>query len=113
MKPQHVLLALLASGTAASAAAQGLGRLFFTPEQRRLLDAGRDQDDAQPSAAVLRFDGFARRGSGEPAVWMNGRLLPAAPAGSSPLNVGEAADLASGERHDLLPRGSVRPAHAR
>jgi len=75
---------------AASAEAQDLGRLFFSVEERALLDdARRDMDlrqipvqrstrqPAQPSVTELTFGGSVVRGDGETTTWINGqRVLP-------------------------------------
>jgi hypothetical protein len=69
--------ALLGAG---SAAAQELGRLFFTPEQRAALDARRaarlpDKQTARPESPTTRVDGFVARSSGRSTVWVDGEAL--------------------------------------
>ena len=60
------------------AAADGLGRLFTTPEERRLLDqARRGEAQASPGAvptgpSSLSFNGYVLRSQGPPLVWING-----------------------------------------
>ena len=75
-------LALLHAGTAA---AQDLGRLFLTPEQRATLDARRAArvPDKPPAAAaatlitpVTRIDGYVERPGGRSTVWVNGQAVP-------------------------------------
>ena len=68
---------------AASAGAQELGRLFFTPEQRAALDARRkarvpDKPAATPQAEspVTRINGTVQRSGGKSTVWVNGEALP-------------------------------------
>ena len=73
--------AALAAGMA-PCAAQELGRLFFTPEQRSALDARRKArvPDRPAAAAVtasptLRLDGYVERSSGRSTVWVNREAL--------------------------------------
>jgi len=70
------------AGAAVQAADEGLGRLFFTPQQRVALDAGRRIAAAKPKAGTasakrpvreLRLDGIVTRSDGERTVWVNGR----------------------------------------
>jgi hypothetical protein len=123
MKPIAMSVArivLVASGFvaagAASAQAQELGRLFFTPEQRAALDARRkarvpDKPAAAPvsESPVTRINGAVRRGGGKSTVWVNGEMIPedaqaggarVAPRGAQPGSV----SIPAGEgpqRHDL------------
>lgn len=92
-----VVLALSASrgpavaGEAHAAPLPELGRLFLTPEQRRMLDAERARPsskldsglpgDLLPARAAERrvvLSGVLRRGEGESVVWVNGRQADAA-----------------------------------
>ena len=79
--------ALVAAGInlagAASAQAQELGRLFFTPEQRTALDARRkarvpDRPAAAPvtETPITRVNGAVQRGGGKSTVWVNGEMIP-------------------------------------
>jgi hypothetical protein len=77
------LVALALMLAAATAGAQELGRLFFTPEQRQALDARRkarvpDKPAVAPVLAspTTRVDGFVRRSGGPSTVWVNGESLP-------------------------------------
>ena len=72
---------ILALGLAASAPALAqshdtLGRLFFTPEKRQLLDRQRDLNvQAQqetPEDPTLTINGVVSRSSGKRTVWVNG-----------------------------------------
>jgi len=122
----------------ASAFAQELGRLFFTPEQRAALDARRkaripDKPAAVvPESPVTRIDGFVRRDGGRSTVWLNGAPTPEhvqpegiriAPGKRDPLGVsvtvgeesrhfelkvGQKLDRASGEVRDVLGEDAVR-----
>jgi hypothetical protein len=55
------------------AAADGLGRLFYTPEQRALLDADRaHKATPEDSPNVISIDGIVQRHGGKRTVWING-----------------------------------------
>lgn len=71
--------ALLGAGPAA-AQDVGLGRLFFTPEQRAALDARRaarlpDKPAAAQESPTTRIDGFVARSSGRSTLWVDGEPL--------------------------------------
>ena len=60
--------------------AEPLGRLFFTPAQRKALDAGKQVRTSQSSAASavrvpreITLNGVVTRSDGESTVWVNGR----------------------------------------
>lgn len=105
------LLFVLALGGAApreagAADKTSLGRLFLTPEQRRLLDEQRAHpasriDSALPkdllparTAAGRRvvLNGVVRRASAEPVVWIDGRAAGAAPIAGGRLQVRRGPD---------------------
>ena len=109
------------AAAAAEAADEGLGRLFFTPQQRAALDAGRRIAAAKPKAGMtsakrpvreLRLDGIVTRSDGERTVWVNGsayhggqsaglRVTPVEPEAAR-IHVGEsgrAIKLRVGETH--------------
>jgi len=74
---------LLCAATAAAGAAE-LGRLFFTPEQRALLERGQQPDSGEPggtgkpgSSDTLTIDGIVQKHGGERTVWINGVPQPA------------------------------------
>lgn len=75
------------------------GRLFFTPEQRGMLDNARRQNIQQASeeqAAMsggVTFNGVVQRSDGRSTLWVNGRPLAGAEAAS---RFGAARDKASG-----------------
>jgi len=93
MKPITVIVArtaLIAAGIilagAASAQAQDLGRLFFTPAQRAALDERRkarvpDKPAATPvtESPITRINGAVQRGGGKSTVWVNGEMIPEDP----------------------------------
>ncbi len=71
---RYALLALLLVLPAAhSVQASGLGRLFFTPEQRVQLEQERKAiaEDGPPSS-VLTVNGIVQRKGGVRTVWING-----------------------------------------
>jgi hypothetical protein len=132
----RVLLVLLLGLAPAFAAAQDLGRLFFTPQQRSALDQRRrarmpDKPTAPAAAPLTRVDGYVKRSGGPSTVWINGDPLgesaPEAPridAGRTPsgsvsitigesgartrLRPGEALDRGTGEVHDVIGDGQIR-----
>ena len=133
-----ILLGTALALGAAAAAAQELGRLFFTPDQRAALDARRrarvpDKPAAAPVTVspVTRVDGAVRRAGGKSTVWVNGQAIPqdapldgtqaARPAAegrvsipadegaqSRDLRVGESLDRGSGEVHDVVGEGAIK-----
>jgi hypothetical protein len=87
------LLALTASLFAPGllAAEEPLGRLFFTPQQRAALDAGRRLTQAKPQSATkpqrarapgeIMLNGIVTRSDGQEIVWVNGKPLEKQSAG--------------------------------
>ncbi|MGC2165592.1 MAG: hypothetical protein WA632_06225 [Gallionella sp.] len=64
------LLILVAVGSAYS---KTLGRLFFTPEQRKQLDSAKFQhDESGNSVQSLTVNGIVQRHGGRRTVWVNG-----------------------------------------
>jgi hypothetical protein len=129
--------ALVLACHAPAAAAEELGRLFFTPDQRQALDARRKaRVPDKPAAATvasptLRLDGYVKRPDGRSTVWVNGESLgegsqPDAPrigsgsrdsrvsvnVGDSPSRVelkpGEVLDRGNGEVRDVIGDGEIR-----
>lgn len=81
--PAFLLLAAMACAPAGAAEPQ-LGRLFFTPQQRAALDAGRQiaaekKSDEPPRPArprgprEIELNGIVTRSDGERTVWVNGK----------------------------------------
>jgi hypothetical protein len=131
-------LGVLLAGATAPAAAQesgGLGRLFFTPERRQLLDRQRELNiEAQqevPDDPTLVINGVVSRSSGKRTVWING--VPqndnATPSGvsvvprrgapgrvivqtpdvvSGDAAVGDSINRSTGETIDLLGDGQIK-----
>jgi len=86
-----LLIGILLAAATTAAAAQDLGRLFFTPQQRAELDARRKARVPDKPAAVAvvesprtRLDGYVKRSGGKSTVWLNGEPVPvgAASAGA-------------------------------
>jgi len=78
----------LALAMPAAAADSSLGRLFFTPSQRALLDVARSQrtrvtvateateatvEVSEPVPQTITYDGMVRRSDGQTTVWLNNR----------------------------------------
>lgn len=68
MKPVLFLLLILAAPAAATAP---LGRLFFTPDERAMLDAPTAHTAGGP-AVTRRLDGIASSSAGRHTVWLDG-----------------------------------------
>lgn len=132
MKPSALLL-LAAAVYAGAAPAADLGRLFYTPAQRTLLDGARRQnvsievgkDETTEAAAApqtLSVNGMVRRSDGKTTVWVNGR--PISDQASAGLTVsggtvriavpdsGRIVDLKVGQTADVV-NGSVREGYVR
>jgi hypothetical protein len=70
-----------------AAAAEPLGRLFFTPAQRSSLDVARSQktrvtvetestdERTAPAPEILTYGGMVRRSDGKTTIWINNRAL--------------------------------------
>ncbi len=87
-----------------------LGRLFFTPEQRQLLEQSEPQ---QQRLAGVTFNGIARnQQSGQQTVWLNGQSQygpntpPLRDGHGHALRVGET--LIKQQRHSPIPPGAVQ-----
>ena len=120
---------------AGPAAAQELGRLFFTPEQRAAMDARRkarlpDTPAAAAASPITRIDGSIKRSGGKSTVWVDGTAVPEGTQpdglrlrrGDDPsrvsvtvgedgrrieLRVGQTMDRATGEVKDVIGEGEV------
>ena len=132
MKPLATLLALACLAFGPPAAAQEIGRLFFTPEQRQALDARRRaRMPDRPSTPVIaspstKLNGYVQRGNGKSTVFVNGEPVPehapeAPRIGSDRVNInvgeggaraglkpGESLDRGTGEVRDVLGNGEIR-----
>lgn len=89
--PYLLLLSLITAQQPASA--RELGRLFFTPEQRQLLESGQLRASAanDASSASVVVNGIVQKHGGKRTVWING--IPQ-PAGASNDNSPAAAPVA-------------------
>ena len=131
----RVVLFAVAFAVSQCLAAQELGRLFFTPEQREALDArrrARMPDTPAPAPLAVspttRLDGYVRRSDGRSTVWVNGdTAYDSRPQADGSVSVsvgdggarfrlkpGEVLDRSSGEVTDVLgERGEIRVRPAR
>jgi hypothetical protein len=129
------LVVLFLAAALPARAAEPLGRLFFTPEQRAALDARRrarvpdNPAAAMATSPVTRIDGYVKRSQGPSTVWMNGESLgegtgdaphiePGRGAGDVSVSVGEGGrrirlkpgeslDRGSGEVKDVIGDGEI------
>lgn len=130
MKRALPLLVLLLASASPHGRADDLGRLFFTPEQRKALDARRkarvpDKPAAAIASPTVRLDGYVKRSGGKSTVWVNGEAVesPArlpesseAPvtvstgdgARAARLKPGEILDRGNGEVSDVIGGGEIR-----
>ncbi|MGA8006882.1 MAG: hypothetical protein WCA17_12350 [Burkholderiales bacterium] len=132
------LVGVMLATASAAAAAQELGRLFFTPEQRAELDARRNSRvPDRPAAALIEspsttLDGYVKRSDGKSTVFLNGeavtegadakraQVIPshddpsraAIEVGEGgrriPLKVGESLDRGTGEVSDVIGKGEIK-----
>ena len=130
MKPL-LMLALLAAvaliGAPHSPAAEDLGRLFFTPQQRQELDRRRAANVQETATVIqestLTVQGKVSRSGGKATTWVNAVPLHDASSGSDParatiqtgedgakveLKVGQTFDRVRGETRDGLGDGKIK-----
>ena len=71
IRPALIILALL---IVSPAGAEELGRLFFTPQQRALLERGQQLNTDNPAGNInsLTVNGIVQKHGGERTVWING-----------------------------------------
>lgn len=133
--------AALAAASAPAPAAEPLGRLFFTPDQRVSLDAARskkarvnlateteatEKPPAPPAPEVVTYGGVVRRSDGKATVWLNdrpvdgkdaragaivGRVRPDGSVTVQSAQSGRSVDLRVGQRAELLS-GKVEEGYA-
>ena len=111
-----------------------LGRLFFTPEHRQLLDQQRQTNfraqEENPQAPMLTINGVVLRSSGKRTIWVNGQarnenaapdearivprqnnpgrvLVQTGDAHATQAKVGGTVNLNTGESTDLLGEGAI------
>lgn len=74
-------LLVFALSIAPISGAAGLGRLFFTPEQRAQLESGQQPVMKTPDVPrVISVSGIVQKHGGERTVWINGVAQIAGPA---------------------------------
>lgn len=120
-------LALSLSCFATPAAAEELGRLFLTPQQRQDLDRRRVTNRAEEEAPQIKegpltLDGHVQRSSGKTTTWINSAPQYDGVAGRDParvtvepnagepgvsLKVGEIYERTTGEVRDSLQGGQI------
>ena len=107
-------------------AAEDLGRLFFTPQQRQELDrrrASNAQEALVSRDSTLTLNGFISRSGGRTTTWLNGvpqedshrsadpaqvKIQPGEGEPEITLKVGQTLDRARGETRDGLAGGSIK-----
>lgn len=108
----RVLALMIASATAIAIEPEQkpIGRLFFTPEQRGVLDqqTRTDTPAGEPQANALRFDGKVLGSNGQNTYWLNGKPQTSPEGIPAQLQVGEAVDVSSGNKRPLLDDGALR-----
>jgi hypothetical protein len=138
-----IVAGILCLAAAPGVAAQELGRLFFTPDQRAALDARRkarvpDKPAAAPQveSPVTRVNGVVQRAGGKSTVWVNSEAIPESshtdaqgaprPTGDGrvtvplgeggrgiQMRVGESLNRGSGEVSDVVGKDGVKVAPQR
>lgn len=118
-----VLLIQLAAG-AADAGTEPIGRLFFTPEYRNLLEKGRWSGESGHGGAPLHLDGVVVRSRGGVTLWIDQRVWREEPVAVTPnvperatirtrdgapasLRVGESVDPVTADTRDRLSGGRI------
>ena len=127
MRPLISFALMLSCLSAPAAAAEELGRLFFTPQQRQDLDRRRATNRAEEEAPQIKegpltLEGHVQRSSGKTATWINGApqydsnggrdptrvtVVPNAGEPGVSLKVGEIYERASGDVRDALNGGEI------
>lgn len=137
-----IVLVLMAMPGPSAIAEEKLGRLFFTPERREMLDRQRQYNIQDPSEdredPMLTINGVVTRSSGKRTVWVNGvpqdgtnaasaaSVIPnrkdpgkvvvrTSELSTAQAKVGETLNRDTGEAADLLGGGriSIRPGGTR
>jgi hypothetical protein len=99
-------LLLLALASMAKAQSEPLGRLFFTPEQRLVLERQKHSAGAPADSTPTILNGMVRSSSGRNTVWVNG--VPQNGLATSPgWRVGEAIAPGDSESQRLFGTGSI------
>jgi uncharacterized protein YjlB len=111
-------------GAIPSAAAQDLGRIFFTPQQRQDLDRRRNLNVIESEVVVeslVTVNGHVTRSSGKTTTWINGVPQYDAYRGRAPdrvgvergdtavgVKIGQTLDRSTGEVRDTLQGGTIK-----
>lgn len=113
-------------GTPGVASAEGLGRLFFTPQQRQDLDRQRDTPVAPVPASAsvssvenrVTVNGHVTRSSGKTTTWINGvpqydtyrgtDRVAIQGGGAAGVKVGQTLDREQGKVQDPLRGGEIK-----
>jgi hypothetical protein len=120
-----VLAATVGLASSMPVAAQQLGRVFFTPQQRQDLDRRRDTNVVEAAAPVVEslvtVNGHVVRSSGKSTTWINGVAQHDAADGRDParprivegdssvqVKVGQTYDRTQGETRDPLGEAQIR-----
>lgn len=122
----RMLLVALAACAAAPVAAEELGRLFFTPQQRQELDRRREANVMESGSttveSTMTVNGHVARSSGKTTTWINGvpqydshrtrdpaRVTVGGSEGEPPVEVkiGQTLDKTRGEVKDGLGGGRI------
>ncbi|MET0217652.1 MAG: hypothetical protein ABW205_06970 [Burkholderiales bacterium] len=67
--------------SASSVYADSMGRLFFTPEQRLMLDSARrqkvkiEEQSEEQAPEIVSLNGVVKRSDGQTTVWLNNRAV--------------------------------------
>ncbi len=89
-----------------------LGRLFFTPQQRALLDRQRQLNASITPGTMLNesrltFNGEVRRSGGQNTLWVNGEPTPTSIAPPQKIPIGDTLLPQTGEKESLLGDGTI------
>ena len=116
MKRRHVTLFALALALGLSSyfteavAEQGLGRLFYTPDQRTTLERQVVEDGAATADASITINGRITRSDGKSITWVNGISDYDSQHTGKPnhrAKVGQTINAGTGEVQDGLQGGNI------
>jgi hypothetical protein len=116
-----------ASGASASKPVElippSLGTLFYSAPERAAIARARFGQEDEESSAIVRVTGIVKRNRGKSTAWINGQAVPEgqsqAPAVTTTIStsgvvvdgqrvrVGEALDIHTGQRADIVEPGAV------
>lgn len=111
-------------GSIPLAAAQDLGRIFFTPQQRQDLDRRRNLNVPESEVVVeslVTVNGHVTRSSGKTTTWINGVPQYDTYRGRAPdrvgvdrgdtavgVKIGQTLDRSTGEVRDTIQSGAIK-----